>query len=428
MEQKSTVLRSQPRSALPLLAVGVFAVGTEGLVFAGLLPALAADLGVSIGAAGQVTTVFALAYALSAPLLAMLAETWRPRSTLLAGFTLFTAGNALTASAPTLGSVLCWRVVTAAGASLITPTSTLVAATLATPHRRGRAISIVMTGLTLATAAGAPLGTLIGGAYGWRCAIWAITGLGVLVAIAIALGIPALPGRPRRGLRDRMRPLAVPAIRRVLATTLIGFVAVYLFYAYVSVVYRRLASESGFLAVILLVIGIAGVIGNLAAGTLTDRYGARGVVTGALIVTAAAIILAGLASDSRVLVLVTAALYGIAAWAIAGPQQHRLLAADTGRTGLPVALNSSAMYLAIAIAGALGGVLVPAGHWPLLVSGALAALVAAGISTRAEARATQEARATSTSRITAPVAVGAPAGRHDHPAGSRAGDSPAAAS
>lgn len=385
MEQMSTVSDVRRRLALPLLAIGVFAVGTEGLVFAGLLPRLAADLGVSVGAAGQVTTVFALAYAVAAPVLSMFTESWRPRTTLLTGFVLFTVGNVLTALAPSIELLLCWRVITAAGASLITPTSTMVAAGLAAPEKRARAISVVMTGLTVATAAGAPLGTLIGGSLGWRAAIWAITGLGLLAGAAILLGVPPLPGRPRRGLKARLQPLRVPTIRRVLAVTLVGFVAVYLFYAYVSVVYMPLSADNGFLALILMVIGVAGIVGNLVAGALTDRYGARWVVTGVLLVTAVAILAAGLSGTSRVLALTTAAAYGIAAWAITGPQQHRLLAADTGHTGLPVALNSSAMYLAIAIAGAVGGAFSATGHWPILITASIAALLATAISIRADA-------------------------------------------
>lgn len=385
MEQISTVSGVPYRLALPLLAVGVFAVGTEGLVFAGLLPNLASSLGVSVGAAGQVTTVFALAYAIAAPLLSSLTETWRPRSTLLAGFTLFTIGNILTALAPSLGLMLCWRIVTAAGAALITPTSTMVAAGLAEPAKRARAISVVMTGLTFATAAGAPLGTLLGGHFGWRAAIWAITGLGIFAGAGIAFGIPGLPGRPRRGLRARLQPLTVPTIRRILAITLIGFVAVYLFYAYVSVIYAPLTTSSGFLAAVLLVIGIAGIVGNLAAGALTDRHGARWVVTTVLVITAIAVLAAGFAHTGHVLALVTAFVYGIAAWSITGPQQHRLLAADTGRTGLPVALNSSAMYLAISISGALGGALARNGAWPILTAAAIAAAAAAGASAWAEA-------------------------------------------
>lgn len=230
-----------------------------------------------------------------------------------------------------------------------------------------------------------PPGTLIGGSLGWRAAIWAITGLGLLAGAAILVGVPRLPGRPRRGLKARLQPLGVSTIRRVLTVTLVGFVAVYLFYAYVSVVYMPLSADNGFLALILMVIGVAGIVGNLIAGALTDRYGARWVVTGVLLITAVAILAAGLSGTSRVLALTTAAAYGIAAWAITGPQQHRLLAADTGRTGLPVALNSSAMYLAIAIAGAVGGAFSATGHWPILITASIAALLATAISIRADA-------------------------------------------
>jgi len=148
MEQISTISIGRSRLALLLLASSVFAVGTEGLVFAGLLPALSSDLGVSLGAAGQVTTVFALCYAVFAPLLSMSTESLPRRTTLLIGLGLFVAGNALSATAPAYWCLLIWRAVTAAGASLITPTATLIAASLARPDGRARAIAVGMTGRT----------------------------------------------------------------------------------------------------------------------------------------------------------------------------------------------------------------------------------------------------------------------------------------
>ena len=100
MEQISAISMRRNRLALLLLASSVFAVGTEGLVFAGLLPALSSDLDVSLGAAGQVTTVFALCYAVLAPLLSMSTESLPRRTTLLIGLGLFVAGNGLSATAP----------------------------------------------------------------------------------------------------------------------------------------------------------------------------------------------------------------------------------------------------------------------------------------------------------------------------------------
>ena len=283
MEQISAISMRRNRLALLLLASSVFAVGTEGLVFAGLLPALSSDLDVSLGAAGQVTTVFALCYAVFAPLLSMSTESLPRRTTLLIGLGLFVAGNALSATAPAYWCLLIWRAVTAAGASLITPTATLIAASLARPDGRARAIAVVMTGMTLATAAGAPLGTVVGGRYGWRNVLWGIAFTTVLVGVVVVRGVPALPGASRRGLRQRLAPLRVPVIRWVLATTLIGFVAVYLFYAYLSVVYAPFTAEPGFLALVLAVIGAAGAGGNLLAGRTEDRSGASPGGTGGLL-------------------------------------------------------------------------------------------------------------------------------------------------
>lgn len=170
----------------------------------------------------------------------------------------------------------------------------------------------------------------------------------------------SVAGRPSRGLTARLQPLCVSTIRRLPAVTLIGFVSIYLFYSNVSVVYAPLTADDGFLAAMLIVIGVAGVIGNLAVGSLTDRYGARWIVTVMLVVTTAAILAAGLTGSNHVLVLATAAVYGAAAWSITGPQ-HRLLTADSEHAGLPVALNSSAMYSRSPSPGPSGALSRPAG-------------------------------------------------------------------
>lgn len=166
--------------------------------------------------------------------------------------------------------------------------------------------------------------------------------------------------------------------------TLIGFVAVYLFYAYLSVVYAPFTAEPGFLALVLAVIGAAGAVGNLLAGRTADRRGASPVVTGALLLITIAAVAARFATG-RSTALATAALFGLAAWAITGPQQHRLVSADRTRSGLPVALNSSAMYIAVSIAGAIGGVLASGHSWAIPTATAGIALPAAAASIGADA-------------------------------------------
>jgi predicted MFS family arabinose efflux permease len=147
-------------------AVPLVAVGTDGFVFAGLLPAIGSDLDITTAAAGQLITVFAIAYALAMPILGALTGNVDRRRILLAGLAVFIAGNVATALATDFGFALAARVLTALGGALITPQASAVAAAIAPPERRGRYLAVIMGGLTAATALGVPLGTLIGAVVG----------------------------------------------------------------------------------------------------------------------------------------------------------------------------------------------------------------------------------------------------------------------
>ncbi|MDW6061874.1 MFS transporter [Streptomyces sp. FXJ1.4098] len=183
------------RLRLLLLALGTFAVGTDSMVMAGILGLISRDLDVSVPTAGQMVTVFALAYALLAPVLATLTARWPRRQLLLTALTVFTAANALSALAPTYPLLLATRVLAAAGAALYTPTANAVATSLVPPERRGRALATVLGGMTVATALGVPLGTWIG-RTDWRLTMWLVVALGAAALAGQALLLRELPGTP----------------------------------------------------------------------------------------------------------------------------------------------------------------------------------------------------------------------------------------
>ncbi|NUS87481.1 MAG: MFS transporter, partial [Streptomyces sp.] len=185
------------RLRLLLLALGTFAVGTDSMVMAGILGLISRDLDVSVPTAGQMVTVFALAYALLAPVLATLTARWPRRQLLLTALTVFTAANALSALAPTYPLLLATRVLAAAGAALYTPTANAVATSLVPPERRGRALATVLGGMTVATALGVPLGTWIG-RTDWRLTMWLVVALGAAALAGQALLLRELPGVPHQ--------------------------------------------------------------------------------------------------------------------------------------------------------------------------------------------------------------------------------------
>ena len=155
------------------LALGAFAIGTEGFMIAGLLPALARDLNVGLPAAGSLVTAFSLVYAICAPVMAVLTAGVERRRVLALAIGSFALANLLAALAPNYSSLLAARLLLALSAASFTPAATGYAATLGGGRRHGLAISIVTNGLTLAIVIGAPFGALVGQGSGWRATqIW----------------------------------------------------------------------------------------------------------------------------------------------------------------------------------------------------------------------------------------------------------------
>src|SRR6478735_7778156 len=153
---------------LLILAVGMFAMGTDSFVVAGILPNVAASLNTSVSLAGQMVTVYAFSFAVLAPVMAAVAGGWPRKLLLVSALGLFVAGNVITALALDLNTVLASRALAGLGAAMFAPTALGVATSIADPERRGRALSTVTAGLAGATALGAPIGTFIGGLGSWR--------------------------------------------------------------------------------------------------------------------------------------------------------------------------------------------------------------------------------------------------------------------
>ncbi|GAA4227509.1 hypothetical protein GCM10022254_15380 [Actinomadura meridiana] len=341
------------RRLLPL-ALATFAVGTDSYVIAGLLPAMAADLDVSTPAAGQLVTVFALVMALSAPVMGALTSALDRRSALLIALSVFVVGNAATALATSYEVVMIARVVTAIGAGTINSAASSAAGAIAPPERRGRALAFVLGGLTLATALGLPLGTLIGRSD-WHITLWAVAGIGLVAALGIAVGLPKMT-LPAASLGDRLRPLKQGRVLALLAVTTLAFLGAYTLYTYIGPALRDATggSESWF-TVVLLVWGIGILAGNIVAGRLVDRHDPARVLTAPLALAALALAFTPVATDTLASTLVWAAIWGVALGVIVVPQQHRLIALSPAAAPILLGLNSSAIYVGIALGGGLGG-------------------------------------------------------------------------
>ncbi|SEM61173.1 MFS transporter [Nonomuraea pusilla] len=336
-------------SRLYPLAAGNFAVGTGMFVTAGLLPPISAELHVSPSAAGQLMTVFALAYAVLSPLLAALTARLSRRRVLLLALGVFVLGNTLTALAPTYELVMATRVVAAAGAAMFTPTASGVATALSTPERRGRALALVMGGLTVSSAIGVPLGTWLGGVSGWRTTIWLVVVLGVAGFAGVAALVPDARVPTTGRLSERFAPLADRRVLAVLTTQLLMFTAAFTAYTYIgSLIDLPLPA-------VLWAWGIGGIVGNQLGGRFTDAYGPRRMVLAGLGAGTLCLALIPVANLALPIALAWAFLWGALGWLTAPAQQYRTVAAVPDNVPIGLGLLSSAQYLGLFVAGLAGG-------------------------------------------------------------------------
>ncbi len=341
-----------------LLGLGAFVVASDGTLVIGLLRQVADTLSVSISAAGQAVTLFAVVYAIGSPLLVRALRGARPGRVLVGALTLFIGANAMTGAAPSLGFLLAARVLAAACAGVFMPLAALVAARTVPSGKEGRALAVVVGGASAATAIGVPLGTFVGGALGWRTAFYAIAVVTTLVAVALWLEPDPLEHAMTQPVQQERRAEAL----LILATTLVWAAGSFTFFTYIAVVLHRTATigTTG-LALYLLVFGLTGIGGAAASGWLTDVKGAFTAVSLALVVVAVGLTAFGaiaVLGDGRSTGLSALAIviYGLGTWAVTPPQQKRLV--GLGNSEFLLSLNASALYGGVAVGSFLGGLLL----------------------------------------------------------------------
>jgi DHA1 family inner membrane transport protein len=336
---------------LALLSAGLFLTGTNAFVIAGLLPTLADAFGTTRATVGYSITVYALVIAIAAPAASILLGHISRTTLIVSGLILMAIGILITAMAPTIEVFIVGRAIGALGGAVLVPTSTASGPALLPPKRVATAIAVVTLGFSLATAIGAPAGTALAAAYGWRSPLFIIAALAVLLAIAVALIVRHIPIPPVASIRQRLRPLRDNRVSLGLVSTvllILGFNIVYLFSA--SVTEGSTGGSGGLLALLLLAFGIGSVIGNVAAGPITDRFSARKTFTVLVIMQIVILALITLIGGTFWVEIILFALWGATALGATIPIQHRLATIDRATTGLTLSWFTSAQYLGIAIA------------------------------------------------------------------------------
>lgn len=340
---------------LLVLAIGMFALGTDSFVVAGVLPEISRSFHINIGAAAQMTTAYAITYAVMAPLIAALAAHVPRKTMLLTGLGIFFVANLITAEAPSFAIAMASRIIAGIGAGMFAPTATGAAASIVAPEKRGYALSIVIAGLAGATALGTPIGAAIGGLGDWRWTMVFVSAIAAVSALGVGVLLVNIPLPPKVTLAQRIEPATDPRIALTLLTTWLYQSGQFITYTYLTVVFdRAIGHQQAMVAVLLVAFGVAGTVCNLIVGRLADSIGNRKLIVTMLILLAVVLASIPWAGATLWTAIPTLLIWGAVGWGLLAPQQHRLVAVAPHTAPVVLGLNTSFTYLGITTAGIVG--------------------------------------------------------------------------
>lgn len=365
---------------LPVLMLCVFGITTGEFVLAGILPAVADGLDVSIPSAGLLVTAYALGMIAGGPLLTALTARHPRKPLIMVLLAVAVAGNVASAVAPTYAVLFAGRVITALVTATFFANALVIVATAAPAGRQASAVARLVLGMNLAMVLGAPLGTLVGDRWGWRATFVAIA---VCCAVGLALIpalVPATAGAPTSATAE-LGVFRRPPVCLAITVTAVGNVGLLVVFTYFAPLVTEVAgfAESA-VPVLLLFYGVGAAVGNLVGGRLADRAPrtSQPVLLGAL---AAALVLLWVAAESAPATAVLVFVVGALGFAVIPGMQARVLSAAEEAPTLAIAVNASAYQVAAAFAGWLGGAALTMGTRSLYL--VAAALTLAGVAVSA---------------------------------------------
>ncbi len=330
-------------------------IGSGAFILGGILQPVSTALGISVAAAGQAMTAYAVATAVIAPLLIVLTADWPRKRAIQLALALFAAGNLVCALAPSLTVLLLGRVLMGAGAMFTAAVSAL-AVTLVAPALVGRALSTTFLGMSISYAVALPIGAWLGFEYGWRVPVWLCVAASALALLAATVLLPTGAATTRINFAGFKAAASQSAVLRVWLRTLLFFIAIFSVFAYLGPVLLALNTMSSVtLSVVLAFFGMAGVVGTIVGGWANDRFGSLRTIAVQLTVLVAMMFVLPLTEGHLAWTVATLVVWGVAGFGMTAPQQSRLVSLSPGQAPLLLSLNSSMLYLGTALGAVVSG-------------------------------------------------------------------------
>jgi predicted MFS family arabinose efflux permease len=368
--------------ALWALTLSAFAIGTTEFVIVGLLPTIAADLGVTLPSAGLLVSLYAVGVAIGAPVLTALSGRIPRKQLLLGLMVIFTIGNLLAWMAPGYATLMGARVLTGLAHGVFFSIGSTIATSLVPKDKAASAIALMFSGLTVALVTGVPLGTWIGQHFGWQATFLAVSMLGVIAVIGSAFLVPSnISGSAPTTIASQLAILKKPRLLLVYAMTTLGYGGSFIAFTYLAPILQQVSGFSASsVGLVMLVYGVSDAFGNIWGGKLADKHGpvrALQIVFGLL---AAVLLVLTWTAPNTYLVLATVLAWGAVAFGnVPGLQVYVVKrAAIDAPDAVDVAsgLNIAAFNVGIALGAWAGGLIVA--HLGLMATPWIGALVVVG--------------------------------------------------
>ncbi|MGW6578546.1 Cmx/CmrA family chloramphenicol efflux MFS transporter [Streptomyces globisporus] len=370
--------------AVYVLGLAVFAQGTSEFMLSGLLSGIAADLDVSLSAAGLLTSAFAVGMVLGAPVMALAGRTWPRRRALLLFLAVFVAAHAVGALTPGYGVLLATRFVGALANAGFWAVALSTAVAMVPDRLKGRATAVVVGGVTIACVVGVPAGAVLGERWGWRSAFWAVAIVSLPAFLAVLRSVPGGRGGTDVGadpvsVRDELRVLTGPRLRPVLLTMALVQGATFCTFSYLEpLLTRETGLGAGWVPVALALFGAGAFAGVTAAGRYADAHPLAVVATGMAALTVGWSALA-LTAGSPVLALALVPLLGLLAFGTGTALITRVLGLAPEAPTLAGAFSTTAFNLGATVGPWAGGLALDAGFGHRAPVGVSALLMAAAL-------------------------------------------------
>jgi predicted MFS family arabinose efflux permease len=351
------LIESVPR-ILYFFALCNLVIGSGAFVLSGILQPISTALRISIAAAGQVMTAYAVATALLAPALILLTAKWPRKRAIQLALSLFMLGNLVSALATSLIPLLMGRALMGAGA-MFTALVSAYAVKLVAPALHGRALSTVFLGMGISYAVALPIGAWLGFEYGWHTPVWLCAAASVATLLAASWLLPKGEATQSASFAGFKTAAKQSAVLRVWLRTLLFFIAIFSVFTYVGPVLLALnAMGSVQLSVVLAIFGLAGIAGTVLGGWANDRFGSVTTTAVQLMVLFAMMCALPFTQGHLLLTIITLVVWGLAGFGLTAPQQSRLVSLSPSQAPLLLSLNSSMLYLGTALGAVVSGALI----------------------------------------------------------------------